>query len=270
MTRGQSDLADAVVRFLSALQGAQRESSQEGVNKFVRWSGKDRSPSELTPLEVAEYAERQVQPVSGTNPQLDSVRAFLTYLKKEGFIARNLAVHLRVRKGTERRKRREPQVQEHTEPIQLTSEGYYRLNEELEALKRQRPLITEQLKKAMADKDFRENAPLDAARDQQAQVEARIRDLEAALKPARQTENEPQGEEKRVRLGSRVKLRELSDQKEVTYTLVSPVEVDPRAGKISFNSPLGRVLRDHVSGQEVEVNAPGGLLRYRIEQVEAK
>ena len=71
-----------------------------------------------------------------------------------------------------------------------------------------------------------------------------------------------------VQIGSKVVLRNLSSDKEVTYTLVRPGDVNPGEGRISFESPVGRALLQRQAGDEVHVSAPSGPLRFRVERIE--
>jgi transcription elongation factor GreA len=129
--------------------------------------------------------------------------------------------------------------------------------------------VAEELRLAMADKDFRENAPLDAARERQGLLEARIRELEATLKQAVIIADASLRSNARVGVGSAVLLRNLKSGVELRYVLVSPSEVNPAEGKISIASPVGKALIERSAGEEVEVAAPAGKIRFRIESVEA-
>ncbi len=256
-------LAEAAIRFLSTLPAQERQESQQELNKFVRWYGGERIISELTIPEVANYAEGIG--TSATNPmrKLETVKAFLTYAKKEGLIKTSLAPHLRVAKSASKRglsaKRRLEGI------ISLTPEGYAEIETELAALKSERPRIADELYRAMADKDFGENAPLDAIREHQGQIEARIRSLEATLKAA-SVLNEVVAE--KAELGSKVTLRYLESGEEICYTLVDPREANPIKGKLSIASPTGKALLNRAKGDVVEVAAPAGRLRYQIESIE--
>jgi transcription elongation factor GreA len=152
-------------------------------------------------------------------------------------------------------------------PSQLTAEGQASLSAELEALKARRPGIAEELRRAMMDKDFRENAPLDAAREHQAHVEGRIRQLEAILKHAEVIGGQTAPGAK-THLGSTVILRDLASGSAVRYVLVSPSEVSPAEGKISIASPVGKAILSRTVGDEVEVSVPAGSLRFRIEEIQ--
>src|SRR5262249_39650234 len=148
----------------------------------------------------------------------------------------------------------------------VTLEGLTRLEQQLEEEKGKRPYIAEKLREAMADKDFRENAPLDAARDEQAHLEARIRDLEARLRFAVIIDEDSKGG--RANVGSVVKLLNMSTNREQSFTLVSPNEVDPAKGKISIASPVGVAVMNHKIGDEVTVNAPAGALVFKLLEVQ--
>jgi transcription elongation factor GreA len=151
---------------------------------------------------------------------------------------------------------------------ELSSEGYAALEAELKALVAQRPVIAEELRRAMMDKDFRENAPLDAAKEKQAHLEGRIREIEAILKNAVVRESRSGQIASQVRLGSTVLLSNVSSGATVRYTIVGPSEASAQDGKISDVSPVGRALLERREGDEVEVEAPAGVVRFRIERVE--
>jgi len=153
--------------------------------------------------------------------------------------------------------------------IDITPEGYQNLLSELGTLRDERVAVAEEISLAAADKDFRENAPLDAARERQGHLEARIREVEDGLHRARLTYPDAPGSniqlERRVRLGSKVRLLESSSKEEMVYTLVNASEASPTEFKMSVASPVGKALMDHTVGEEVDVATPRGNLRYRIE-----
>ncbi|MBA7699309.1 Transcription elongation factor GreA [subsurface metagenome] len=219
--------------------------------------------SQLAAREVASYAERMEGSSANTMKRLAPVRAFLSYAKKEGLIKNNLAVHLRVKKGS---LKQEPPGRGRIEAVILTPEGYQELKAELSALQGERPRIADDIRKAAADKDFHENAPLDAAKDHQGMVEARIRQLETILKSAVVTTKK--GDSAKVMLGSIVTLQDLSSNEELRYTLVNPSEASPSKGKLSIASPTGKALLSRRQGETIAVAAPAGTLRYRIARIE--
>lgn len=254
----------AATHFLASLPRQEREEYQQELNKFVRWYGRERPLSQLAAREVASYAERMEGSSVHTMKRLAPVRAFLSYAKKEGLITNNLAVHLRVKKGS--LKQGPPGRGRIEAVVTLTSEGYQELKAELSALQGERPRIADDIRKAAADKDFHENAPLDAAKDHQGMVEARIRQLETILKSAVVTTKK--GDSAKVILGSTVTLQDLSSNEELRYTLVNPSEASPSKGKLSIDSPTGKALLSRRQGETIAVAAPAGTLHYRIARID--
>ena len=127
--------------------------------------------------------------------------------------------------------------------------------------------MIDDMRRAAADKDFRENAPLDAAKEQRGHLEGRIMELEEILRSAEIIE-EQSGVSQGVSLSDSVVLQDLTSGEEVRYTLVSPEEVDPSRGRISVASPIGKAITGKGVGDIVEVTAPAGRLRYQIKQIE--
>jgi transcription elongation factor GreA len=117
----------------------------------------------------------------------------------------------------------------------------------------------------MLDKDFRENAPLDAAKDKQAHLEARIREIEAALKHAVIVEKTGGGGSK-VNIGSTVEVTNLTSGAAQRYTVVGENEGNAAAGKISVASPMAGARWAH-PGERWSLR-PAGRLRFRIEKIE--
>lgn len=257
-------IGESATHYLHLLRGETQLQSQPELSRFIRWLGGHRTWGTLTSHEIASYTD-----TFGATPdlvkRLEPVKSFLSWAKKEGYTSSNLGTNLRPPKTNGSRPAAARRERAH-EPAFLTQEGHQNLIAELDALKAERPKITEALRLAMADKDFRENAPLDAARDQQAHMEARIRDLEALLKRAQVMDGAPAATV-RAQLGSTVVLWDLSYEEELRFTLVHPNEVNVAQGKVSVASPMGRALLDRTAGEEIEVVAPAGVHRYRIQAV---
>lgn len=142
----------------------------------------------------------------------------------------------------------------------MADQKIYVTQEGLEELKREqdnlihvvRQEVIEDLKAARAQGDLSENADYDAARDRQAQVEARIRELEIMLNNI-EIIDDKQGAVRVVKLGSTVKLEELDTHQVDEYTIVGSVEADPINGKLSNVTPLAEAIMEHKIGQTVEV-----------------
>lgn len=145
---------------------------------------------------------------------------------------------------------------------QLTRDGRTELEKELEELKARRGEIAEKIKAARDFGDLSENAEYDAARDEQAQVESRIAEIEDILLNSSLITTTNNGT---IALGSKVTLT--SDKGTVTYTLVSSVEADPAEKKISDESPIGRALVGKKKGDKVEIKTPSGAMSFTVQDV---
>jgi transcription elongation factor GreA len=256
-------LGEAATQFLLTLSSDERLKAQQEVYKFVRWYGEKRPLIGLTIPEVANYAEQITSSTTEVAEKLGIIKNFLTYIHKQSMTRKNLAVHLKSKKtppkstSIKRRSHRK---------VLLTNQGYTDLQAELDSLKKERPRIAEELKKAASDKDFRENAPLEAAREHQGQIEARIRQLESTLKMASLVDEQQAGS-REISFGDTAVLRDIASGEQVRYTLVDSSEANAMEGKISVASPMGQALLGHVKGQNVEVKAPAGILHYKIEEI---
>lgn len=257
-------LGEAATRFLAGLPDGERGMSQQEVYRFVRWYGRERALAKLTAPEVASYAEHLSLSDTDYTKKLGLIQAFLVYTKKEGWVKNNLAVHLKARKGKARlrpsSKRGSP------ETIPLTQQRYTALETELAALKSKRSEAIDEMRRAAEDKDFRENAPLQAAREQRSHLEGQIKKLEETLKSA-VVIDEKREVALKVGIGDSVALRDLASGEELHYIVVNSQEVDPTKGKVSSASPIGKAVMGRGQGEIVEVVAPAGKLRYQIERV---
>jgi len=262
-----TSVIQAVGQYVISLRTKESQSkAQQHLMRFVQWCGAERSLSDVRPSEVGEYGERAVGSSGGTQAveRLQGVRKFLSFARKKGMIEQNLAQHLRIRKGKARSIRSAAAAQSAAE--ELTAQGHRELVSELEKLKSEREPIAREIRRAAADKDVRENVPLEAAREQQGHVESRIREIENTLRISVVKGPSKRGM-KSVGVGARVLLKELSSGRETRYTVVSASEAKPLEGRISNVSPVGSALMSKTSGQEIEVVTPGGKLKYRIVRV---
>jgi len=140
------------------------------------------------------------------------------------------------------------------EKVLVTLEGLQELNKEQQHLIHVvRKEVIEDLQAARAQGDLSENADYDAARDRQARVEARIRELENMLNNI-EIIDEKKGGQKVVRLGTTFTILDYETNTEEKYTIVGSVEADPLNGKLSNVTPLAQALMDKKSGDEVMVN----------------
>lgn len=234
------------------------------LTRFQRWYGSEKSIGMMRGHDVASYGESMGPATPDTQKRAEQLRAFFVFLKKEGVLETNLAPHLRLKKAS-----KASGVNSHSNApgtVELTQDGVDALNAELADLIEQRIAVRKDIAKAMLDKDFRENSPLDAAKDRQGHIEARIRDIEAMLKRAVIVTKAMQTG--RVRVGCTVRVKNAATGKVTEYSIVGPTEANAAAGKISSDSPVGKALLNHVPGDEVDIAIPSGSTKLLVEAVQ--
>lgn len=261
-------LEQAVTEYLGSQRAEERRSAQQELARFLRWCGRSREINTLTPMEVEEYCGTLESTGQESSQRLAIFKAFLVYIRRQGWTATSLAPHAKLRRANKRASATQRQGQQPASS-RLTSDGYQRLMGEMATLKGERVQIAEDIRKAAATKDFSENAPLDAAREHQAQVESRIRELETTLKDATLLESPGNSGHAaaRVMIGSKVLLRHLSSGQETSYLLVDSRETNPTAGKISVSSPVGKALLNRTTGEEIDIVTPRGAVRYLVSKI---
>jgi len=152
------------------------------------------------------------------------------------------------------------------EPTYLTAEGEEKIRKELEELKGpRREELSRRLRSAIQMGDLSENADYHKAKEDQGFLEGRIQELEYKLRNAVIIDKNGNGDE--VGIGSHVTIQEGDDPAE-TYHVVGAQEADPRNGRISNESPIGRAVMGHKTGDVVEAETPGGKLRFKILKIE--
>jgi len=150
-------------------------------------------------------------------------------------------------------------------PSFLTRQGFQKLQEELDYLRTvKRQEVASRLHEAMEGGELIEDAEYEAAKNEQAFVEGRIQELEILLANARVIDETHIKET--VQVGAKVVVQEEGLEPE-EYTIVGPAEADPRSGRISNESPLGKALMEHRANDVVRVDAPAGAFTVRIVKV---
>ena len=153
-----------------------------------------------------------------------------------------------------------------SEPIYLTTEGAEQIKKELADLKGpQRNAIAARLRDAIQMGDLSENADYHKAKEDQSFLEGRVQELEYLLNTAITVEGSPRKDV--VFVGGRVTVQEGDDEPEL-FHIVGAQEADPRAGKISNDSPFGRALMNHKVGEVVEAQTPNGVIKLKIINIE--
>ena len=146
----------------------------------------------------------------------------------------------------------------------LTKEGYDKLEEELNFLKTgKRAEIDDRIKVALGFGDLSENSEYDEAKNAQAENEVRIAELENKLRHAKIID-EKEIDTETVQIGNIVKVLDMEFDEKIEYTIVGSTEVDLASNKISNESPLGSALLGARKNEVVEVNAPAGIIKYKI------
>lgn len=156
---------------------------------------------------------------------------------------------------------------ENNKEIILTTDGMQKLKDEHEYLKTiKRKEVSEKIKQALSFGDLSENAEYDEAKNEQAEVESRINQIEEMMKYARVlNDNEIASDE--VSLGSKVRLWDVEFEEEVEYSIVGTAEADPDNNKLSLESPVGSALLHHKTGDMVEATTPGGIVEFKILEI---
>lgn len=274
-TQTTPKVSEALSKFESDPNKKAKKSAREGsqeLRKFLRWSG-DREVGRFTPHDMEQYAKEVGQSGADTAQQrLLPVKAFVDYWKDQGWTDKKLATHLRPprskSRGVARASARPVAKPADDEPTFLSQEGYDRLILQVEDLKAERVLVTDEIRRARADKDFRENAPLDAAKERQNRIETQIRQLEATISNAQILPGVVNGANvERSSVGTRITVKDKDSGEVLDYTLVDAREADIALRRISIQSPVGQALLDLGSGDEVSVPTPKGTLTYVVQGI---
>lgn len=150
----------------------------------------------------------------------------------------------------------------------MTYAGLKKLEDELHDLKVvRRKEVAEKIKEAREQGDLSENAEYDAAKDEQRDIEARIEELEAILKNA-EVVVEDEADTERINLGCKVLVYDEEFDEEVEFKIVGSTEANSLQGKISNESPLGKALIGTKVGDMVSVEAPAGMMEYKVLKIE--
>ena len=146
----------------------------------------------------------------------------------------------------------------------LTQEGFDKLEEELNYLKTEkRTEIAERIKVARGFGDLSENSEYDEAKNAQAENEQQIAELEIKIRNAKVIDSS-EIDTKTVQIGNTVKLYDEEFEEEIEYTIVGSTEVDLTENKISNESPIGKALLGRKKGEIVDVEAPDGIIKFKI------
>ena len=152
-------------------------------------------------------------------------------------------------------------------PQPITREGLAKIEEELHHLETvRRQEVADKIRQAKELASTQNNAEYEDAKNEQAMVEGRILQLHSLIQNAELIDEDGAHRSKRVMLGSHVKVK-TEEGKAQEYVIVGPAEADPREGKISNESPVGRALIGKKLNDEVQVNVPKGIVTIKITKI---
>ena len=259
-------LGEGASHYLATLPEDNRSINRQEIHNFVRWYGWDRDFSGLGASEVSKYAERLAQADADSSARMRIVKAFLNYANKEGWSRENLAIGLKISPGKNKPARSSVR-KVGVEPVPMNQSRFDEMTAELASLKTRRIEVIGDVQRAAADKDFKENAPFHAAREQKSLIEGKIMEIEQTLERVVITENSHEISQT-ISIGDTLILQETLSQTEMRCTIVNPKEVEPSKGKISAASPVGKASLGKREGETITVAVPSGKRQYLIKCIE--
>ena len=263
-------LGEAVSKYLAILPDEKKNATQQEINNFMRWYGGREKPLEaLEGAAVGNYAERLARTDAACNQKLELVKGFLTYAHKQHWCKENLSVSIRVVKKSNGKTKPASAASkkkgQKKEPSYMTQKAYDDIGVELKTLQEKRLVVIEDVKRAAADKDFKENAPYHAAREQKSMLDGKIMELDEMITTAVIIEENVSTDT--AGLGTTVVLQDLDSTRECRYSLVGPREVNAAKGKISTVSPVGKAVLGKCVGDTFEVTVPSGKLHFELKEI---
>jgi transcription elongation factor GreA len=149
----------------------------------------------------------------------------------------------------------------------VTKETFEKMREELQRMKGiERPAASRAIAEAREKGDLKENAEYDSAKEAQGMLEARIKQLEGIISTAKIVDPSSIDTSK-VAVLTKVTITNVATKKTITYQIVGEKEADLKAGKISASSPIGKGLLGKAIGEVAEVQAPTGLIKFKVEEI---
>ena len=257
---------DAITEYILSIPDENKRLVHPELSKFARWIGGTNSLAALRPSDVSPYSETFGASASEANKmRIAAVKDFLNYVKKKGYIDISLAPHIRVRKPT-LNAARGASVRRRTSEVQITRQGYDEMVNRLESLRQETVRLADEIERAAASGDVRENSPLEAARENQGMVLAQISRLESTLKVATIIEESDRSNDE-VQIGSWVTLKNIDSDRNVDYQIVAANEANPLRNKISDISPLGSAILGTKVGDQVTFKAPSGEQKFTVDNI---
>lgn len=264
-TLSPATLKEAFDEYMKSLKPDQQHAQEAYIRRCVEHFGDQTPISTLTGSRVELFAESQIR-ASDPNAQdrVNALKQYFQFIRKRGYAVENFGIHIRVRRPTGSRGRGANQVRIEEALVEMTPDGLEGRKQRLAELQSHRPDVLRAIATAREDKDFRENAPLQAAREELGMIDGEIKQLEHDIKYAvvvDSTSNDVSA------MGSRVTVTRDGRAQE-TFTLVGAREANWKERKISVDSPVGKGLLGKRVGDEIEVPTPNGSSSYRIDGID--
>ena len=275
-------LIKSVNLYTNRMRKSRKETIKNDLSSFIQWltiSLENKSYDENSNLEninlniiepffIEQYVKLTNLKHSNQNAskKLTVARDYLNYIHTEGFTESNLGNHIRNKKG-----RRSGSVSlkskiHEGDLVEISKEYHDSLEKELNVKYKEREDVVVDINKAAADKDFRENAPLEAAREKQGLIESQIKTIEETLRKSVIFNTKRSNKKNKIaQIGSKVTLEK--ENKRTKINLVASPEADVNLSKISLESPLGKALMGKGENDHVTISAPAGEIKYKIVKV---
>lgn len=264
----ESTTLDALKCYIRLLPVDERMKERAVIHDFVENIGENKTLGNIRPPEIGDYSQQITSRMANADTQsrLASVKKFLQFLHEYDLISKDLNIpsHLRSKRIiTTRKTKNKSKIIE--DGPKLTRSRFKSLISQLDKLNKQKMDLAGDIQNAREDGDVRENAPLEAAREAQAMVMAKITDIENLMRGAIIIDDSSQSTLKgKVNIGSKVNLKNLENNETHSFQLVDYHEADPLNGKISVDSPVGKIILGKSKNDKVSVKSPSGTIEYQI------
>ena len=273
-TTAPINLYEIIKIYVKTLENAKKMKARYELYQFAKHLGVERKLTTLSPPEIGDYGDLLSSriAVSDTHDRMETVKQFLFYLHEEELIDQdlNLASHIRTRKlyRSRNNKKTITNLRMPNQPT-VTKSRHTALTKKLNVFFKERNRLAETIQIAAQDKDVRENAPLEAAREAQGLNNAKIHEIESMLRGAVLVEDEKGAKDKgTVTLGSNVTVENKENKAIAKYRIVDSSEADPLSNKISSDSPLSKSLMGKTKEELISVKTPiGTTVQYKILKV---
>ena len=272
-------LIKSVNLYTNRMRKSRKETIKNDLSSFIQWltisldnkSYDENSNLENINLNIIEpfFIEQYVKITNvkhsnqNASKKLTVARDYLNYIHTEGFTEANLGNHIRNKKGRRTGSVSLKSKVHEGDIVEISKEYHDSLEKELNVKYKERENVVVDINKAAADKDFRENAPLEAAREKQGLIESQIKTIEETLRKSVIINTKKSNKKNKIaQIGSKVTLEK--ENKRTKINLVASPEADVNLSKISLESPLGKAIMGKGENDHVTVSAPAGEIKYTI------